>query len=243
MNNHLKFKIHHLFEIKNSKFNIHHMSTYKTQAIVIAKRPFIEDDRFYIVYSQDQGKLELMVRAAAKSSSKLAGQLEPFALVQLMIVRGKNLETIAGAQRLKSFNFPDLDSYYLASYFAEIISKSTKSNLADEKIYQLLFKALSFLERECMVEARRLMAVKFTWQLLRQLGHSVDLADLAGIKVLSGLSPAAKGLLNNGLLSQPNGNAIKTSTPILKEVEKFTQNYLKYILESDLKCLNSLTYA
>jgi DNA repair protein RecO (recombination protein O) len=170
------------------------MSTYKTQAIVIAKRPFIEDDRFYIVYSQDQGKLELVVKAAAKSSSKLAGQLEPFALVRLMVVRGKNLETIAGAQRLKAFNFTNLDSYYLASYLAEIIIKTTKPSLGDEKIYQLLFKALSFLEQECKVEIKRLMAVKFTWQVLKLLGHSADLADMGGIKVLSGLSAGAKEL-------------------------------------------------
>jgi len=99
------------------------MSTFKTQALVLHKRVLKNADRLYILYTPEHGKVEAKVRSAAKSSSKLAGHLEPFCISAVMIARGESLETIAGAYLQKSFIFKDLKTRALALVAAEIVNK------------------------------------------------------------------------------------------------------------------------
>ena len=74
------------------------MSSFKTEAIVLHKRPLWEADRLYVLYTPGFGKVEAQVKSAVKTSSKLAGSLEPVSLVEVMVVRGKARETIAATK-------------------------------------------------------------------------------------------------------------------------------------------------
>lgn len=218
------------------------MSTFKTEAIVLCRRPFIEDDRFYTVYSQDHGKLELLARAAAKSSSKLAGHLEPMAKVSLMIAKGKNHETVAGVKLLKVFKFPNLASQVLANAAAEIIMKITKNGNGDGGIYSLINKFLSFLEKGSILEVKRLALIRFSWQLLVCLGNWPKSSTFTAISGMPNISDDGKKFFNEAIFKEVCSKSTCVTKSILNEAERYTNNYLRYITESDLKSLKLLEY-
>lgn len=218
------------------------MSTFKTEAIVLGRRPFIESDRFYTVYSKDHGKLELLARAAAKSSSKLAGHLEPLSKVSLMIAKGKNHETVAGAKLLKTYKFPDLSSQYLAQTAAEIVMKITKNGNGDEKIYNLIDKFLSFLEKGSRLEVKRLSLIRFSWQLLVCLGNWHHDTVFTAISGLPEISDGSKTFFNEAIFKKACLSPFKVTGKILSETEYYTRCYLQYLMESEIKSLSLLDY-
>ncbi len=71
--------------------------TFHTQAIILHRRPFKENDLLVSVYSRDLGFLELVARGALKPGSKLAGHIEPLTLIDLMIIRGRGGNYIGSA--------------------------------------------------------------------------------------------------------------------------------------------------
>ncbi|MBU1131350.1 DNA repair protein RecO [Patescibacteria group bacterium] len=219
------------------------MSTFKTEAIVLAKRPFVEDDRFYTIYTKDYGKLEVLVKAAAKSSSKLAGHLEPFSHARVMIVRGKSNETLAGTKLISFFHFSELNSLALANLSAEVLGKITKPGLANERIFWILLKLLPFLAGSSSLELKRIAVLRFIWQLLEASGYGVSDNNSSVFEKLPLLSAAANQLLIKQLLKKQNPDNFKTSVSSLKEVEDYTVNFLNYILESELKSLKIFSYA
>jgi len=218
------------------------MSTFKTQAIVLSKRSFIEDDRFYTLYTKSHGKLEVLVKAAAKTSSKLAGHLEPFTCVEVMIARGRNRETLAGVRIIEFYKFNNLADLSLANLASETINKMIKQGVPDQEVFNLFLKLLPFLAGSSKLEIKKLAVMRFLWQLIRLSGYSIS-AERNGdfIASLPKLSAAAKKTF--ALLTVLASTSFKTSTTVLKELENYTKNYLEYILESELKSLNLLAYA
>ncbi|MEK9131125.1 MAG: recombination protein O N-terminal domain-containing protein, partial [Patescibacteria group bacterium] len=73
-------------------------------------RDHLEADRFYSVMTEGHGKLELRARGARKISAKLASHLEPFALCDLMVVRGRYGDIVAGVERLENYSSIRQDS-------------------------------------------------------------------------------------------------------------------------------------
>ena len=218
------------------------MSTFKTQAIVLSKRSFIEDDRFYTLYTKSHGKLEVLVKAAAKTSSKLAGHLEPFTYSEVMIARGRNRETLAGVKIIEFYRFNNLADLSLANLVSEIINKMIKQGVPDQEIFNLFLKLLPFLAGSSKLEIKKLAVMKFIWQLLRLSGYSTSEERNGNfIASLPKLSTAAKETFKSLNILKPA--SFKTSTTVLKELENYTKNYLEYILESELKSLNLLSYA
>jgi len=220
------------------------MSTFKTEALVLAKRSLKEADRLYILYTKDHGKIEAKVRSAASSKSKLAGQLEPISLALVMVAPGKDLETIAGAALLKSFPFADLKISALANLASEMVIKLIKPGLADQKIFQLLLAFFNFLtslsgdslDNKKLARAR-LMALRFIWQLLGLLGYRYN-QDLARAEFLPKLSSASLALLQSCLAEQQNLTKFQASFKVIAELASFTRESLRYFGESDLLTYN-----
>jgi DNA repair protein RecO len=77
--------------------------TNSIRAIVLRRVKYRENDSKISVYSFEKGLLELVVRGTARSKSKLAGHIEPFNLVNIMIVKGKNFDYAGSVVSEKSF--------------------------------------------------------------------------------------------------------------------------------------------
>lgn len=223
------------------------MSTFKTTALILAKRPLREADRLYILYTQDHGKIEAKVRSAASSKSKLAGQIEPLSLALVMIAPGKELETIAGAALVKSFSFADLKVAALAGLASEMVIKLIKPGLPDARIFQLLLLFFNFLqERQALSGGQlnlaelgklRITALRFVWQFLSLLGYRFTQYSPTA-EFLPKLSSASQKLFNSCLAEHRGLTKFQASFKVIAELSLFTRESLRYFGESDLVTYN-----
>ncbi len=148
-------------------------ATYRTKAIILDRQPCAENDSRVIAYSWDRGKLELTARGAAKLSSKLAGHLEPFNLVELMVVVGRGADYAGAADNLSAAGDlkNNLDKISAGGYLLALYKKLIKPGESDKKIFLLLAQFIYWLNA---IEASRLyyqtIAHLAAWKLLHLLG-------------------------------------------------------------------------
>lgn len=75
----------------------------KTKAIVLNRKPYNDYDAWVFLYTLDQGYLILPAKGLQREKSKLAGHLEPFNLIDLMIIKGRERQYIGSAISENSF--------------------------------------------------------------------------------------------------------------------------------------------
>ena len=119
------------------------MATYRSEAIVLRKRDTREYDQVVTLFTREKGKVELIVKGARKIGSKMAGHLEPFGMVDVMVAQGKVQDRIAGTKLLE--NFPNLksnlESIALSVYFNEAVDSIIHGNQSDPKVFALILEA------------------------------------------------------------------------------------------------------
>jgi DNA repair protein RecO (recombination protein O) len=160
-------------------------ATYRTKAIILDRQVCAEVDSRVIAYSFDKGKLELVARGTAKLSSKLAGHLEPFNLVDLMVINGRGpsyagaADSLAAATSLKN----DWDKISAGGYLLALYKKLLKPGESDKKVFLLLAQFIYWLNAiEASALYYQLIARLAAWKLLNLLG-------LADVAMLGGSSP------------------------------------------------------
>ena len=124
--------------------------TFHTQAIILHRRPFKENDLSVSVYSRDVGALELVARGALKPKSKLAGHIEPLIRADLMIVRGKGgnyVGSSVGRDFYVNIKEDPVKMNYAGSAL-RLIKKETKEGETGESafIFDLLKQHLDILD-------------------------------------------------------------------------------------------------
>ncbi|MGC8781903.1 MAG: DNA repair protein RecO, partial [Anaerolineae bacterium] len=63
---------------------------YRVAAIVLKRRDQGEADRLLTVLTRDRGKLSLLAKGVRRQASRKAGHIEPFTLVDLLVVKGRS---------------------------------------------------------------------------------------------------------------------------------------------------------
>jgi DNA repair protein RecO (recombination protein O) len=128
-----------------------------------------------------------------KTKSRFGGRLEPFTRVQLIIYRGRNLDTITGADILDPFKGARTSYERLAAAAAlsEMVEKVTPDRERSFDIYSLLLAGLGSLGEE---EADSIVPA-FCVKLLSLSGYHPQLGSCAGCggRALAGFSPALGG--------------------------------------------------
>lgn len=125
------------------------MSLTKTRGVVIRATNLREADRILEIYSDDLGKIRAVARGVRKIQSKLAGHLEPFTYVDLMLAKGRgDLPTITGAKAISHFSGirKDVERMASAAYLAELVSKLNPDGQASRRFPELLRGSLEALD-------------------------------------------------------------------------------------------------
>ncbi|MFA5248068.1 MAG: DNA repair protein RecO [Patescibacteria group bacterium] len=128
--------------------------TFNTRAIILDKKDFREADSRIIVFSEDFGKMLLVVRGGKKIKSKLAGHSEPFTLSRLMVVRGKDFDyagSVVGEEFYSAIK-EDLDKIFIAGQAIMLVDKMTREGEVDgqKEIFNLLKEFLDELEKSSL---------------------------------------------------------------------------------------------
>lgn len=74
---------------------------YTTKGIVLAERPVKEADRIYSVLTRDLGLIRATALGVRKESSKLRGNIEPFSLSSVSLVKGRDYWRLTSAELIR----------------------------------------------------------------------------------------------------------------------------------------------
>lgn len=154
--------------------------TFRTNGIVLGSRDHLEADRFYAVLTDEHGKLDLRARGSRKISSKLSADLEPFALCDLMVVRGHYGDLVAGVERMESYPAirQDGDKLLLALETLHLVDIGTRARQPDHVLFNDVRQWLLFLNSAPRFSAERsaFISASFLLKLLALLGYRPELA-------------------------------------------------------------------
>ncbi len=129
---------------------------YRAQGIVLGRRDHKEVDRFYSIYTKEHGKIECLARGGHKALAKLTPHLESIAEVELLLVKGRYYDTIAGVDRLYRYRLEGtVQKQLLAQHALQFIEMGTKVMETDDMLYAVLGDWLQFLETMPEVDKER----------------------------------------------------------------------------------------
>jgi len=236
--------------------------TYQTEAIVIKKTKLGEADTILTLYTPHLGKIQGFAKSLRKTKSKMAGHLELLTHSQIALVRGRNIDTITGAQTINSF-LPlksDLELSSCALYATELVNQFAADDVEDYPIFQLL---LATLQRLSQGENSDLVLHYFELQLLDNVGYRPQLEQCVAChkplkETSNSFCPGAGGMVcascrpsqpfayslsweaQRALRSLQSGDYESVSgmtlTPELShQLEVVIRNYISYLLERDVK--------
>lgn len=119
----------------------------RTEAIILQRHDLGEADRLFTLYSPATGKIRAVAKGVRKPGSRLAGHLELFAQVQVMIAHGRRLDYITQVQSLETFPAlrDDLDLFARACCVADVVSHFAEEGSPSHDLYALLVAALHAL--------------------------------------------------------------------------------------------------
>jgi DNA repair protein RecO (recombination protein O) len=236
--------------------------TYQTEAIIIKKTKLGEADTILTLYTPHLGKIQGFARSLRKTRSKMAGHLEMLTHSQISLARGRNIDTITGAQTINSF-LPlksDLELTSCALYATELVNQFAADDVEDYPIFQLL---LATMQRLCQGGNSDLVLRYFELQLLGKVGYRPQLEQCVAChkplkETANSFCPGAGGMVCSSCrptqpfaypLSFEAQKALRllqggdyesasrmTLTPELShQIAVVIRNYIRYLLERDVK--------
>ena len=117
---------------------------YQTEVIIIKKTKLGEADSILTFYTPHLGKIQGFAKSLRKTKSKMAGHLEMLTHSLVSLARGRNLDTITGAQTINSF-LPlksDLELASYALYATELVNQFTAEDLENYPLFELLLETM-----------------------------------------------------------------------------------------------------
>lgn len=185
-----------------------------TQAVVISRRRWREADRFYTLFTKELGRVEVKVRAAAKSTSKLSGHLEPLTVIDALLMKGKY------GWQLNNVVIVDkpITSQPLASRMYGAVGTIVKSLIPieqpEEEIYNDLIILLNYLKSVDDELNCRAGLLRFVWRALALSGND----DIVSI-IEGQLDQSSKKLLQSARL----GEVLMVNSKNLSQAESYTE--------------------
>jgi len=241
---------------------------YQTEAIVIKKTKLGEADSILTLYTPHMGKIQGFAKSLRKPRSKMAGHLELLTYSQVALARGRNLDTITGSQTINSF-LPLKSDLWLTScalYVAELVNQFTAEHVENYPLFQLLRQTM---EQLCLPNDQELVLRYFELKLLDRVGYRPQLRECVACHqpltpTANSFSPGAGGMLCPQCVPhQPwsypvsvnaqkvlrlfqnsdyaTASRVRIDTTLAGELGRVMGDYLKYLLERELKSAAWLT--
>ena len=122
--------------------------TYKTRAIVLAHFDLGEADRIITLLTPEDGKVRAIAKGVRRPRSRIGGSVEPFAELELVLARGRNLDVITqvGVAHAWLRLRDELESTATAWYLGELADRAVEERAGAHPVYGLLHRACQLLD-------------------------------------------------------------------------------------------------
>lgn len=126
------------------------MRTYKTEAIVIKRRSFLEKDRIITIFTKHNGKISVRAQGVRKITSRRSPHIELLNHCVLTLYKGKNLPLLIEAQTLNNFEEikNNLTKVGFSYHICELVDGLCAENQENEVVFSLLQNTLVSLSKE-----------------------------------------------------------------------------------------------
>src|SRR3989337_2918716 len=116
------------------------MPLYKTDAIVLRTYPLGEQDQIVVMLSPTHGKIRGVAKGSRKISNSIAGKIELFNHLSLLIAEGRNLDTISQVEIVENFRLlrANLERMAYALYILELIDTAIHEPEPHPELFELL---------------------------------------------------------------------------------------------------------
>lgn len=234
---------------------------YRTEALILRRTDIGEADRILLL-ATPHGKQRIIARGVRKTTSRLAGSIELFTHVTLLLAIGRNLDVVTQAQVQAAHSGVrrSLERLGYAYYMAELYDTFVQGNLEHPDFFDLLVGAMATLDSTRNAD---LLVRAYELRLLHCAGYRPQLHRCVISQELltedaSSFSPSLGGVLSPAHRSADR-QAIEMSLPAFKllrflqqqpfatlerldisadvrhEVAQLMQIYLRQFLERNLK--------
>lgn len=231
---------------------------------MLSRSDFGEADRVVTVYSRQHGKLRVVAKGARRPLSRLGPHLEYFCRSHLMLVKGRELDVVTGAETITA-HLPlraDLDAYGHASHMVEMVARLTEERQENAAVFELLAGSLQLLSEGIdPYHATR----HFELAMLNHLGFRPELQRCVECREQLTQAPHPFMAELGGFLCercQPRGVALRHITvdaqkylravergglgaivnvqldpPLRAEIERLLSDYVRHVSERELSSL------
>lgn len=145
------------------------MPLYKEQGIVLGAFKLAEADKIVTILTQGSGKVRAVAKGIRRTMSRFGARLEPLTHANLMLYRGRNLDTVTQADIINPFRKirDDVARFSAGETMLEATDKVVEDHERSVPIFLLLLRGLRALEAGPVDPAA--VAEAF---LLKLLGHA-----------------------------------------------------------------------
>ncbi|MEI8377295.1 MAG: DNA repair protein RecO [bacterium] len=154
------------------------MNKFTTDAITLKSYNLSESDKIIVMYSKDKGLLRCVAKGVKKPSCKLGSCFDSLIASQVLIAKGKKLDTISQAQGINSFSAlrKDFSKLSYAMYCADIINAfSLEDDIGSSEIYELFYNSLAAIASSKDKLNTVLCVTKFQMNMMELLGYGLEL--------------------------------------------------------------------
>jgi DNA repair protein RecO (recombination protein O) len=163
-----------------------HARVYTTEAVVLRRIDFGEADRILTLFTPAYGRIRAVAKGVRRTTSRLAGHLEPFTRTQLLLAKGRDLDIVTqaeGRERLDNLR-GSLWHMSAAWYCSELIDRFLEDADPHPSLYHLYVQTLRLLDDGASTPDQRsrcwLGLRYFELRLLGELGYRPALHNCAG---------------------------------------------------------------
>ncbi len=146
------------------------------EAIVLRRTDYGEADRIVSILTADLGRISMLAKGVRRPSSKLAGGIEPLALIQVTVRKGRgDLWTLTSSRMNTFFDqvITDYDRLQLAYAVLKKVNYAAET-LQEPALFELLKTTLMSLNAKTI--DWRITESWFHLQFIALLGHGLNLS-------------------------------------------------------------------
>src|SRR5688500_1891271 len=110
---------------------------YKDEGVILKTIKLGEADRIVTIFTRSNGKVRAVAKGVRKTKSRFGARLEPFTQADLMIYKGRNLDTITSVDIVRSFDEVRSDYRCLTSAAAHavVVEKMSEERERSQSTY------------------------------------------------------------------------------------------------------------
>lgn len=122
---------------------------YITQGIILQSKSFKDEDKFYRIFTFENGLVAAVAKSVSSTKSKLSGFLMPGNLCIFMLAQGKAIHRIAQVNVINSFDMSkNYKSFLVFNRMSEILINFLPEHIEEKYIYENTLEFLKDIDLE-----------------------------------------------------------------------------------------------